>query len=473
MTYRGPAEEVIRPRTTHVRRRAPRTPVWWRDVVGILCWATVLVVVWLWVSGRGVQTLLNGPADLLTSLGRLSGLVSADLLLVQVFLMARVPMIERSYGQDDLARRHRLAGFWSFNLLLVHIALILVGYTLRDHSTVLRETWTVATTYGGMLLATAAAVALTLVVLTSVKAARKALRYESWHLLHLYAYLGVGLSVPHEIWTGADFATSQVARLYWWSAYGLALGATALYRLALPVWRTLRHGLTVREVIHETPGVVTVLIGGRRLHRMPVRAGQYFVFRFLDGPGWSRGNPYSLSASPAPDRLRVTVKAAGEGSSRLAGLRPGTRVAVEGPYGRLTAERRVTDRVALFACGIGITPLRALLEELDYRPGHAILVYRAHSRADLVFRSELEQLARVRGITLHWLLGGRPGTRSSWLPESAASWSDEDAVRQVVPGIEQYDVYVCGPDRWMDAMCAAVCAAGLPANQLHQERFSW
>ncbi|MGW7681585.1 ferredoxin reductase family protein [Kribbella sp. NPDC054772] len=472
MTNRGPGQVTTRPRRVRVRR-VRATPAWWRDAIGLACWASSLVVIALWVSGRGLQNLAGGPADLLTTLGRLSGLVAADLLLVQVFLMARVPMIERSYGQDELARRHRLVGFWSFNLLLVHIVLILGGYTLRDHVNLLRETWTVVTTYGGMLLATAAAIALTLVVVTSVKVARRALRYESWHLLHLYAYIGVGLSVPHEIWTGADFTTSRLARVYWWSAYGVALGAILLYRLALPAWRTLRHGLTVSEVIPEAPGVVTVLLGGRGLHRLPVRAGQYFVFRFLDGPGWSRGNPYSLSASPAPDRLRVTAKAAGDGSSRLARLRPGTRVAVEGPYGRLTAERRETDRVAMFGCGIGITPLRALLEELDYRPGNAILVYRAHSEADLVFRSELEQLAERRGIALYYLLGPRLQHRASWLPESARSWSDEDAVRHLVPGITGYDVYVCGPDRWMDAVCTAVLAAGLPAERLHQERFSW
>ncbi|MFF1819670.1 ferric reductase-like transmembrane domain-containing protein [Kribbella sp. NPDC058245] len=473
MTNGGVEQAARRQRLGHVRRRLRRTPVWWRDVVVVLCWSSVLVVVVLWLSGRGLQLLASGPADLLTSLGRLSGLVAADLLLVQVFLMARVPMIERSYGQDELARRHRLVGFWSFNLLMVHIGLILVGYTLRDHNNLLRETWTVVTTYGGMLLAVAGSIALTVVVITSVRMARRALRYESWHLLHLYAYVGVGLSVPHEIWTGQDFTTSSVARVYWWSAYAVALAAILVYRVALPVWRTLRHGLTVREVVREGPGVVTVTLAGRGLHRLPVQAGQYFVFRFLDGPGWSRGNPYSLSASPAPDRLRVTAKAAGAGSGRLAGLRPGTKVAIEGPYGRLTGERRVTGKLAMFACGIGITPLRALLEELDYRPGDAVLVYRAHDLDDLVFRAELDQLAHRRGITVHYLLGRRIRNRQSWLPESAAAWSDEDALRKLIPDISLYDVYVCGPDPWMDAVVAAAGRSGLPSNQLHQERFSW
>src|SRR3954453_24234039 len=105
----------------HGRGMVRRTPTWWRDAVAVACWASALVVMALWLSGRGVQSLAAGPADLLISLGRLSGLVSADLLLVQVILMARVPMIERSYGQDEVARRHRLVGFYSFNLLTVHV----------------------------------------------------------------------------------------------------------------------------------------------------------------------------------------------------------------------------------------------------------------------------------------------------------------------------------------------------------------
>ncbi|MDX6264073.1 MAG: hypothetical protein QOH84_5761 [Kribbellaceae bacterium] len=460
-------------RAAHTRRRNRRTPRWWRDVAGIACWVSVLIVITLWLSGRGAQLLVAAPADLFTSLGRITGLVAADLLLVQVILMARIPIIERSYGQDELARRHRLVGFASFNLLMLHVALILIGYTLRDHNDLLHETWSVVTSYGGMLLAVAAVAALTVVVVTSVRVARRKLRYESWHLLHLYAYLGVGLSVPHEIWTGADFATSSLARVYWWSVYAMALAAVVVYRLGLPLWRSLRHGITVSSVVRESPDVVSVHLTGRGLHRLPAKAGQYFVFRFLDGSGWSRGNPYSLSATPSPRQLRVTAKEAGDGSRRLAWLRPGTKVLIEGPYGRLTGEHRVTSKVAMLACGIGITPLRSLLEDLDYAAGDAALVYRAHAEEDLVFGAELDELAARRGIDVHYVLGPRLRDRPSWLPESAANWSDVDALRSLVPGIDGYDVFVCGPDPWMDAVCAAALAAGVAPDQLHQERFSW
>ncbi len=445
------------------------TPTWWRDAAGALTWASMAVVCALWLSGRGVQLLGGKPADQLTSAGRLTGLVAADLLLVQVLLMARIPMIERSYGQDELARRHRLVGFWSFNLLMLHVALITLGYTLGDHADVFHETWHLLTTYGGMLLAYAGTAALTLVTITSIRVARRRLRYESWHLLHLYAYLGVGLTLPHEIWTGADFATSWLARTYWWTAYGVTAGSVLVFRVALPLWRTLRHGISVTSVVRETPDVVTVRMGGRGLHRLPVRAGQFFVFRFLDGPGWSRGNPYSLSAAPRHDRLQITAKDLGEGSGRLAGLRPGTRVLIEGPYGKLTGEQRVGDKVAMLACGIGITPMRALLEDLPYAFGDATLLYRARSEPDLVFRTELDELARRRGIDVHYLTGPRSPGRASWLPAGHGS----TALLTLVPDLPDRDVFLCGPDAWMDAAADAALAAGLPPEQLHQERFTW
>ena len=74
---------------------------------------------------------------------------------------------------------------------------------------------------------------------------------------------------------------------------------------------------------------------------------------------------------------------------------------------------------------------------------------------------------------MHYVLGPRLRDRRSWLPQSAANWSDVDALRSLVPGIDGYDVFVCGPDPWMDAVCAAALAAGVAPDQLHQERFSW
>lgn len=137
-------------------------------------------------------------------------------------------------------------------------------------------------------------------------------------------------------------------------------------------------------------------VSGPGVARMRVQAGQ-FVWRFLDGPGWTRGHPYSVSAAPDGRSLRLTAAHLGDGSARLAALRPGTRVLVEGPYGRLHDGVRGRRKVLLLGAGIGIAPLRALLEALPQQPGDVTIVQPAGSREQLLLAEETSALAAARG----------------------------------------------------------------------------
>jgi predicted ferric reductase len=450
------------------------TPGWWGIAAAGLGWSSITVVVGFWLAnlqGAG----LGSVADVVNAAGRLTGLLSADLLLLQVFTMARIPWLERVHGQDGLARQHRRLGLWSFNLLLAHIVLITVGYAVVGQIGVVAEFVDLVANAEGVLLATAATGFLVLVVVTSVRTARKRLRYESWHLLHLYAYLGIGLSIPHELTLGGDLATSPLATWYWWTVYLAALAAVVIWRVALPLYRAVRHGLVVEHVVPEGPGVVSVYIRGRNLAQLNAGAGQFFLWRFLGGRGWTRAHPFSLSAAPSNNRLRITVKGLGDDSKRLIHLRPGTPVIAEGPFGRLHSGVRTRRKVTLFAAGIGITPMRALLEELDYGPGDLTLIYRATDERELVLAREIDQLAWDRGARVHYLVGPRKRDRGpgSWLPESVGRISDVEGLYRLVPDIREQDVYLCGPDAWLDAVVRALRRAGVPDDQIHLERFSW
>ena len=341
--------------------------------------------------------------------------MASVLLLAQVLLMARVPALEKAYGQDRLARVHRLVGFTSFNLMVAHVVLITWGYAAGKALATPGTLWNLVVDYPGMLLAAAGTLCLFLVVLTSVRAARRRIRYESWHLLHLYAYLGVGLALPHQLWTGQQFVGSPVKTAFWWTAWALAAAAVLLVAgRPCPLWHNLRHQLRVTRVVPEGPGIWSVHLTGRRLDRLRVEAGQFFTWRFLHGPGWSRANPYSLSAAPDGRSLRVTVQTVGDGSTVLSSLRPGTRALVEGPFGRLSPRARTRRKVALIGAGVGLTPLRALAEGLEYAPGDAILIERFTTEP--LFARELDALvtgtrppapAPPRAPTQPGLLAGR------------------------------------------------------------------
>ncbi|MER7071187.1 ferredoxin reductase family protein [Terrabacter sp. NPDC000476] len=455
------------------QRHAVRpTPAWWRDATAVFAWATILFVVALWVAGGGLSA-FGSLGEGVTNVGRLSGLIASVLMLQQVLLMARIPVVEQAWGQDELARVHRLVGFTSFNLMVVHIVLVTIGYSAGTDLGVVATFVDQVLHSPGMLLALAGTVALVMVVVTSIRKARARLRYESWHLLHLYAYLGAGLALPHQLWTGQDFRGNVVATIFWWGLYAASLAAVLAYRVVLPVVRSRRHRLVVSEVVAESPTVTSVVMTGRRLDRLPVRAGQFFQWRFLDGPGWTRANPYSLSAAPDGRSLRITAEAVGDSSARLATLRPGTRVLLEGPYGRLHTGVRTQVRTVLVGAGMGITPLRAILEELPASPDGVVVIYRVGSQADIVLADELLDLARAKGGRVVAVVGHRNRERASWLPVDSSHLGDSEALTRIVPDIAERDVYVCGHPRWMDAVVAAAHEAGVPAEAIHSERFTY
>ena len=181
---------------------------------------------------------------------------------------------------------------------------------------------------------------------------------------------------------------------------------------------------------------------------LPVEAGQFFTFRFLVGPGWTRAHPYSLSAAPTAGACGSPSRRSATAAPRCAALRPGTRVLVEGPYGRLSARARTRPKVALIGAGVGVTPLRALAEELDYAPGDAVLLYRFTDAAAVRRRAAAPRRRRAGCEVL-----GLPGHRrapGSWLGDGVGAADDLAALTCWVPDIAERDVYVCGPEPWAD-----------------------
>ena len=456
-------------RHRYLGRRAGRDATV-RGLAAATLWLSLLLVTYWWDRDGGIRD-LSSAATGLTSLGRLTGLVASVLLLAQVILMARVPILESAYGQDRLAHLHRIVGFTSFNLMVAHVVLITWGYANASFTGSPAMLWRLTTTYPGMMMAVGGTAALFMVAVTSVKVARRRLRYESWHLLHLYAYLGVGLALPHQLWTGQQFLTSPARTAFWWTAWAVSAAAILVWRLGAPVVLNLRHRLVVTSVVRESGDVVSVYLTGRRLDRLPVEAGQFLTFRFLGRPGWTRANPYSLSAAPDGRSLRITIQAVGDGSASTFALRPGTRVLVEGPFGRLSARARTRRQVALIGAGAGITPIRALAEGLDVRHGDCVVLHRYTQVR--IFGRELDELARRRGLALLSLPGHRRH-QDSWLPVGVDDRVDDaTALRHWVPDIADRDVFVCGPEPWTELVRDSLLRVGLPEDRLHLETFAW
>ncbi len=422
-----------------------------------------IAVIALWWSNTPH---VSGFGDWLTNAGRIVGLLAGYSVVVLLALMARIPALERGLGADRLARWHSMGGRYTVSLVVAHALLILWGYAITAHTNVVHEGWTLLNSYPDVLMATVAGFLFLGVGIVSMRAARRRVRYETWYYLHLYTYLAVALAFSHQFADGAEFLSNAAARWAWATLYIAVAVLLIWYRIVVPLQRATRHRLRVVGVVRESPHVVSILMSGDHLEQLQTEPGQFFRFRFLTRDLWWASNPYSVSAPIRPGGLmRITVKDLGDHSRKLAGLRPGTRVFAEGPYGALTGWARTKRRVLLIAGGVGITPLRGLFETLPMAaPGDITLVYRSSDPNQVLFRRELEALAASRQARLHILTGTRKQLGGD--PLSAQSLAR-------FPGLLEHDVYVCGPDRMEASVLSALRSLGVPRRQVHTESFTF
>ena len=448
----------------HVVRREAHLPQPAREaLVALPVVAVALGIGAVWWAGREA-TWDSSLGDVLTVVGRLAGLAGSYLILVEVLLMARVPWVDRLVGMDRLAVWHRRNGQLVVELLALHALLILWGYALVGHESIPKQAGDLILSYPDVLAATVALGLLIAVGVVSARAVRRRVRYHTWYFIHLYTYVAIALSFAHQLANGGDLATNRIHRAAWIGLYVLVGGLLVTFRVAVPVRDAFRHRLVVNSVVHESPDIVSIHLSGRRLGELRAEAGQFFMWRFLTRDGWWQAHPFSLSAAPDGRGLRITVKAAGDHTRRLQAVLVGTRVMAEGPYGAFTAGRRRNQKVLLLAAGVGIAPLRALLESLHGSPGDLVLVYRARSAVDLALRAELDDLAARRAFRVLYAVGHRtPG----------ASWPTLQMLHSIAgPDLGRCDAYICGPEGFMATARDALRAAGMPRRHIHMESFA-
>lgn len=418
-------------------------------------------LVWLWLHDGGISG-VKSAATLFTSAGRITGLLGGYLLVVQVLLLVRLPFLEWIAGFDRLTRWHRLNGKVTLYLILAHVGLITIGYALLARQSVFTESSVLLSSYYGIVAALVGTILLVIVVLTSITIARRRIRFEAWYVVHLLTYVGITLSWFHETRTGLDFVTNPWAAAFWAGLYIVTLELVLLFRVMQPALRYWFHRFTVESVTYEGSQATSLRISGNHLEWLNAQPGQFFLWRFLTpGRRWE-AHPFSLSEAPNANSLRITCKAAGDFTANVGEIKPGTRVVAEGPFGSMTDLARTRDNVVLIAGGIGITPLRALAETMT---GDVILVYRAISDADIIFRDELEALAENRGIIIHYVLGDHRVLRNKKL-------LSPEHLRRLIPDIAEREIYLSGPPAMVEALEHNVRHVGVPRRFIHVEQFA-
>jgi predicted ferric reductase len=426
----------------------------WLVVAGV---GVVLTAMWLRHGGLG--------RDLLTGVGEVTALAGTYAALLGVLFASRAPWLDQVMGTDRLRSVHAVLGFASVWAIGAHAVTSTLAYAGGSLGEVVPTLVSLTQTVPGMLGAIVGMGLFVLVAISSMRAARRRVSYETWHGVHLYAYLAVAFGYLHQLTIGTDFVGDPLATAFWVALYAIAFVPLVVHRVAWPVYLTIRHRPRVLAVVREAQDVFSLYVGGTDLDRLAVRSGQFFVVRALTRRDWMHGHPFSISAAPNGDYLRFTVREFGEGTKALAALPNGTPLLLEGPYGAMHGGRRTGRPLLLIAGGIGIAPIRALAEGFGFRPGGMDLIYRTRDPRDIALHDELRALAAHRGIRLHLIAGtrGAPGVGSD--PLGPAS------IAHLVPDAADRDIFLCGPDGLMEHARSALVALGADPARINLEQF--
>ena len=417
------------------------------------------------VVGSSLVTLLpsvTAKGGVANAIGSTAAMVGTYLCLMLLVLISRISWLEREAGHDRMVLWHRTLGPYSLVLIAIHVLFTTIGYAQSSGKSIPRQFWAFITTYGWMLPATVGFVLMVALGFASHKLARSRMKYETWWTAHLYFYIAIALAFGHQINTSILFVQHPLLKQFWIGLYIFVAATILLNRVMIPIWLSLSSKLIVKDVHEESPGIVNVIISGRKLERFNAAGGQFFQWRFLTPQWWWQAHPYSLSKRPDSNEMRITVKRLGDqSSSLLKELKPGTRVIAEGPYGVFTAKQRHSNQVTAFAAGIGITPIRAMLDELPIEAS-ATLLYRVSSEETAPLKSELESLAQEKDLKLVFLTGSRTNHPMTL-----------EYIQQFAPNVIDSDVYVCGPHTFMDEVIKFAISAGVPVNRIHHESFAF
>jgi predicted ferric reductase len=406
---------------------------------------------------------INSVYSGLATVSRVAALIGSYFAILGIFLVARIPAVERGVGHDRLVAWHRTLGPWSLYLILLHFVLVSVSFAGQDQIPLYKEIWNFLNDYPWMWQALAGFILMMLAGVTSYRKARAKMSYETWWIIHIYTYIAIAISFMHQVLNGQMFVGHPLNRAYWTALYVLMAGAVIFYRIGIPLVRSLRVGLVVEQVVEEAPGLISVIMRGRNVKSLTAEGGQFFGWRFLTRGHFLMSHPYSLSAAPTDKHLRITIKDLGDHSRATRHIKPGTRVFVEGPYGAFTAGRATQPHLVMVGGGVGITPIRALMEE--FKSGVQMDVFYRVSRVDeLILKDELDYLvAQSNGsIRVHYLVGSRKDYPM-----------DAQFIRSYAPRAADSDIYICGPQALVDTVRKAAEDLGVPKNRFHDEDFAF
>lgn len=228
---------------------------------------------------------------------------------------------------------------------------------------------------------------------------------------------------------------------------------------------------TVSGTVSEAPGVVSLFLVDER-GAVPAFVPGQFINVYFPETNTPEGKAYSISSAPEEKTFSITVRALGEFSNRLCGMKAGDSFEASLPYGFFRPEREESS-VVMLAAGIGITPFRSMLRHAARRTPHRplALFHSVRTLEDAVFRGEFESMkTAMPNFSLSYFVTREDVSSSAGVRITARRITPDD-IFTALPEREGVEFLLCGSISFTRDMWRSLRHAGVPEDALYTEAF--
>jgi ferredoxin-NADP reductase len=232
---------------------------------------------------------------------------------------------------------------------------------------------------------------------------------------------------------------------------------------------------TIEAIEQLTPRIKSFML--RPPEWKPFVAGQHLDIRLTAPDGYQAQRSYSVASAPESEgayELAIEMLDDGEVSPFFHEVaQVGDTIEIRGPFGGYFNWTAADGGpVLLIGGGSGVVPLTAIARHRAALQSSApmLLLYAARSMADAAFAGELQAIdAAEDGFQLIFAFSREAATR----PKDISGRIDAAAIGRALEALGQtpHTTYVCGSNRFVEAVTTHLVAAGLPAAAIRTERF--
>lgn len=434
-----------------------------RAVVRGIAWLGILIGICVAPLAFALMSTNRPGQGFWTDFSVALGFVGLALMGIEFALVARVKAVAEPFGTDALVDFHRQIGYAGLAFVLIHVAL---SAELRKV-----KSFTPAETPSRVWFGAVAAAALVVLVATSVWRRQMRLSYEMWQILHaVLAVIAVVAALVHVLLV--NYYVDTVWKQVLWSLMTAAFIWLLVWVRLLRPLQLRRRPWTVERIRPERDRTTVLTLRPAGHDGLRFEPGQFAWITVGRSPFSVTSHPFSLcSSAETTGSVEVAIKAAGDFSSSVATVNPGTEVYVDGPHGVFSIDQYEGAGFCLIAGGVGIAPALSMLETLadrcDVRP---VVLFAGNRKWDsIIFRDRIDELtARLNLKVVHVLEEPPP----DWTAETG--YLDADILTRHLPvGYQRFQFFACGPNPMLDAVETALVQIGTPADRIHTERFDW